>query len=153
MPTDRVRCRVSNARVRAEQRDTLEDLIYKLFERRHHDYVAGQEKEWLTMELVQSLRRESDIYREELSTQTGGPLPFALGYFRLHGDDVRLTTDTVPANVEGRTLVRFLSEFVEPGARFWFGGAEGQGWEVHGRDDLTPLSDAYLDPDASEQSN
>ena len=105
------------------------------------------------MELVQSLRRESDIYREELSSQTHGPLPFALGYFRLHGDDLRLTTDEVPANVEGRTLVRLLSEFVEPGARFWFGGAGGQGWKVQGKDELTPLSDAYPDTAASEQSN
>ncbi len=146
-----MRCRVADARVRSDQRETLEDLIYKLFERRHHDYVAGQEKDWLTMELIQSLRRESEIYREELSTQTHGPLPFALGYFRLHGDTLRLTTDEVPANVEGRTLVRFLSEFLEPGARLWFGGEEGSGWEIRGRDELRSLPDAQAD--LSSQKN
>lgn len=140
-----MRCHVADARVRSDQRETLEDLIYKLFERRHHDYVAGQEKDWLTMELIQSLRRESEIYREELSTQTHGPLPFALGYFRLHGDTLRLTTGEVPANVEGRTLVRFLSEFLEPGARIWFGGEEGSGWEIRGRDELRSLPDAQAD--------
>ena len=148
-----MRCRVANAQVRADQRDTLEDLIYKLFERRHHDYVGGQEKDWLTMELVQSLRRESPLYKEELSTQTNGPLPFALGYFRLHGDDLRLTTDEVPANVDGRTLVRFLSEFLAPGARFWFGGEEGNGWEIRGRDDLVPLPDRHVDEDEGAQKN
>ena len=153
MPTDRMRCRVANARVRTDQRDTLEDLIYKLFERRHHDYVGGQEKDWLTMELVQSLRRESQIYKEELSTQTDGPLPFALGYFRLHGDDLRLTTDEVPANVEGRTLVRLFSEFLAPGARFWFGGEEGNGWEIRGADDLVSLSNPQSVVEESEQKN
>lgn len=153
MPTDRMRCRVADARVRTDQRDTLKDLLYKLFERRHHDYVAGQEKDWLTMELVQSLRRESQIYKEELSTQTSGPLPFALGYFRLHGDTLQLTTDEVPANVDGHTLVRLLSEFLVPGARFWFGGGEDKGWEIRGRDDLVPISDSYAAGDALSQKN
>ncbi|MFP4227651.1 MAG: hypothetical protein ACLFTE_02360 [Salinivenus sp.] len=144
-------CRVAHARVRDAHHHTLKDLIYKLFERRHHDYVGGQEKDWLTMELIQSLRRESEIYREELSTQTSGPLPFAIGYFRLQGKSLRLTTDEVPANVEGRTLVRLLSEFLEPGARFWF-GAEGNGWEIQGPDEVVALDPEPQDLE-EEQKN
>ena len=121
----------------------MEDLIYKLFERRHHNYVAGQEQDWLTVELVQSLRRMSTVYQNELSTKTAGPLPFAIGYFRLQDGDLRLTTDRIPGNVEPKVLVRFLSEFVEPGARFWFGGDDNvEGWEVVGTDDLVRLDES-----------
>jgi len=136
---DRIPCRVDNIRVREEQRDVLEDVLYKMFERRHHNLVAGQEQDWLTVELVQSLRRESQVY-QELSTKTSGPLPFALGYFRLTGDTLRLTTEEVPSNVEPKILVRLLSEFVEPGARLWFGPrADEEGWEVRGVDELAPI--------------
>lgn len=139
---DRMACRVENVVVREEHRPTVEDLIYKLFERRHHNYVGGAEQDWLTVELVQSLRRESEVYREELSTKTSGPLPFALGYFRLRDGRLELTTDEVPANVDPKILVRFLSEFVEPGARLWFGtGADEQGWTVHGPDEVAPLAE------------
>jgi len=136
---DRMECRVAHAAVRTAQHDVLEDLIYKMFERRHHSLVAGREQDWLTVELVQSLRRESEVYREALSTKTSGPLPFALGYFRIHEGALRLTTDQVPANVEPEVLVRLLSEFVEPGATFWFGRDDEQGWRVEGVDDVVPL--------------
>lgn len=137
---DRVRCRVQDAHVRPDQRDTLTDLIHKMFERRHHDYVAGPETDWLTMELVQSLRRESTVYKKELSTEMEGPLPFALGYFQLRDDELRLTTDTIPANVEPEVFVRFLSEFVRPGGRFWFGAdEEGEGWEIRGEDEVVRI--------------
>lgn len=136
----RIACRIENVTVRASQRETVDDLIYKMFERRHHSYVAGQEKDWLTVELVQSLRRESEVYREELSTETAGPLPFAVGYFQRQGEHLVLTTDQIPANVSPKALVRFLSEFVDPGARFWFEtGDDREGWEVQGVDDLVPL--------------
>lgn len=139
---DRIACRVENVVVRDDQRETLDDLIYKMFERRHHSLVAGQEQDWLTVELVQSLRRESRVYREELSTKTSGPLPFALGYFQRQGESLTLTSDEVPANVAPETFVRFVSEFVEPGARFWFGtGGAAEGWEVSGTDDVVPIRD------------
>lgn len=137
---DRIACQVENVEVRTEHHETIEDLVYKMFERRHHSYVGGQEQDWLTVELIQSLRRESEVYREELSTKTDGPLPFALGYFTLRDGTLTLTTDEVPANVAPRTFVRFLSEFVEPGARFWFGaGADREGWAVQGVDEVVPL--------------
>jgi len=137
---DRIACHAENLVVRSEHSETVEDLVYKLFERRHHSYVGGQEQDWLTVELVQSLRQESEVYREELSTKTSGPLPFALGYFQVRDGALRLTSDKVPANVSPHTLVRFLSEFVEPGARLWFGsGAEATGWEIRGVDEIVAL--------------
>jgi hypothetical protein len=140
---DRIACQVENVTVRKEHRGTVEDLTYKLFERRHHHRIGGQEQDWLTVELVQSLRKSSVVYREELSTEMAGPLPFAVGYFRLNGRTLRLTTNEIPTNVDPETLVRFLSEFVEPGARFWFGeGEDAVGWAVQGVDDLTPLDPA-----------
>lgn len=137
---DRIPCRVENLVIRSDRRDTLEDLIYKMFERRHHNLVAGREQDWLTVELIQSIRRESDVYREELSTETAGPLPFALGYFTMQDDTLTLTTDTVPKNMAPEPFVRFLSEFVEPGGRLWFGESpEEEGWEIRGIDDVVSL--------------
>ncbi len=145
--TDRIACQAEHVEVRAEHRETVEDLVYKMFERRHHSYVGGQEQDWLTVELIQSLRRESEVYREKLSTKTDGPLPFALGYFKLRDGVLTLTTDEIPANVAPRTFVRFLSEFVEPGARFWFGtGAERKGWAVYGVDDVRTFDPAEAPP-------
>ena len=130
---DRYRCRVEDAVVRPEKREALEGLVRKLFERRHHGLIGGREKDWLTVELVQSLRAESQVYQEELSTKTDGPLPFALGYFQVRGDRLTLVSDEVPANVSPETLVRFLSEFVQVGATFWFADEEGeQVWTIQG---------------------
>lgn len=140
--SERIACRVERATVRPTQRDTLDDLIYKLFERRHHHRVAGTETDWLTVELVQSLRRASTIYRTHLSTETSGPLPFALGFFRVRENALELTTDRVPANMDSESFVRFLSEFVEPGARVWFGPeGEGEGWEIRGINEIVSLTE------------
>jgi len=140
---DRYRCRVEDATVRPEKRDALEDLVRKLFTRRHHNRVGGRETEWLTVELVQSLREESQVYKDELSTKTDGPLPFALGYFRLRGDRFERVSDEIPANVEPRDFVLFLSEFLQPGARFWFADEEGEEeWEIRGMGEVASLSTA-----------
>jgi hypothetical protein len=145
---DRYRCRVENMAIRPERSDTLEDLVHKMFERRHHRLIAGQEKQWLTVELIQSLREASQVYREELSTETEGPIPFALGYFQVRDDTLRLVSDEVPANVEPEIFVRFLSEFLQPGARLWFSdGEEGEGWCVRGVDQVEPLSATPASPD------
>lgn len=139
---DRIPCRAENLIVRPDRQETVEDLIYKLFERRHHHFVAGQEQDWLTVELIQSIRRESAIYREELSTEMSGPIPFALGYFQLRDGALELTTDEVPANMAPEAFVRFLSEFVEPGGRLWFGeGDQAQGLAIEGRDEVRPLEE------------
>jgi len=138
---DRYRCRVRNATARPETRDILEELIQKMFARRHHNRVAGRETEWLTVELVQSLRTESQVYKDKLSTKTDGPLPFALGYFRLHDDRFERVSDEIPANVAPRVVVLFLSEFLQPGAQFWFADEDGEeGWEIRGVGDVAPMS-------------
>lgn len=140
--SERITCRVERARVRPSQRDTLDDLIYMLFERRHHNLVAGTETDWLTVELVQSLRRQSEVYRAELSTETSGPLPFALGFFRVREGSLELTTDRIPANMDPESFVLFLSEFVEPGARVWFGPeGEEEGWEIRGVNEVISLTE------------
>jgi len=145
---DRYCCRVENTAVRPERSDMLEDLVYKMFERRHHRLIAGREKDWLTAELIQSLREESQVYRDELSTETQGPLPFALGYFQVHGGTLQLVSDEVPANVDPKTFVRFLSEFLQPGARLWFADEEGEeGWAVRGVDEVDALPVAEEAPD------
>jgi len=93
--------------------------------------VAGSDKKWMTVELVQSLRRKSEVYREHLSTKMSGPLPFAIGYLRVHDGTVEWTTDEVPATVGPDVLARLLSEYLEPGAELgmeWEG--EMQCWVV-----------------------
>lgn len=140
---DRYRCRVNTATARPEKRDVLEALVQKMFTRRHHNRVGGRETEWLTVELVQSLREESQVYKDELSTKTDGPLPFALGYFRLRDGRFERVSDEIPANVAPRVFVLFLSEFLQPGARFWFADEEGEeGWEIRGVGEVASLSEA-----------
>jgi len=151
---DRFHCRVETVEIRADRREALEDLVWTLFERRHHDRIVCRKKQWLTVELVQSLREESRVYREELSTKTEGPLPFALGYFKIRGNTLNLVSNEVPANVAPETFVRFLSEFVEPGARLWFADEEGEeSWEIRGVDDVVPLSAAETDSQTAPESS
>lgn len=143
---DRYRCRVENAVVRPEKREALEGLVRKLFERRHHGLIGGREKDWLTVELVQSLRAESQVYQENLSTKTDGPLPFALGYFQVREDRLTLVSDEVPANVSPETFVRFLSEFLQPGAKLWFADEEGeQAWTIQDVGEVARVSDGGTD--------
>ncbi|WP_233992663.1 hypothetical protein [Salinibacter altiplanensis] len=139
---DRYRCRVEEAVVSPEKKEVLEGLVRKLFERRHHGLIGGREKDWLTVELVQSLRAESEVYREELSTKTSGPLPFALGYFQVREGQLTLVSDEVPANVAPETFVRFLSEFLQPGAQLWFASEEGeQGWKIEDTGEIARVAD------------
>jgi hypothetical protein len=128
---DTVPCELSNAAVREEKAEAFQKLVRTLFERRHHEMMAGDDQQWATVELVQSLRRKSEMYREHLSSKMAGPLPFALGYLRIHDGAVTLTTDEVPAAVEPKKLAVLLSEFLKPGAELrmeWDG--EPQRWIV-----------------------
>lgn len=138
---DRYRCRVEQATVRPERRETLEELIVKLFERRHHSLIASKEKDWLTVELIQALREASQVYRDALSTPIRGPLPFALGYFRVRGGVLECTSDELPATVAPEPFVRLLSEFLEPGAHLRFGPpGEETGWKVQGVNEIVQVS-------------
>lgn len=135
-----VHCRLEAAHVREGKADVLTALIHQLFNRRHLSYVAaGGERAWLTAELVQSLRQQSAVYRA-MSTKTEGPLPFALGYFRVREGRIEPISDTMPVE-DPEVLARILSEFLEPGARLYIGtGAERQGWHIRDVDAVEPLS-------------
>jgi hypothetical protein len=151
---DRYRCRVEQAPVRSERREALEELIVKLFERRHHSLIASREKDWLTVELVQALREASRVYRDELSTPIRGPLPFALGYFRVRGGVLECTSDELPATVPPERFVRLLSEFLQPGAQLWFGPpGDETGWKVRGVNDIVQVSASGEESQFSDESS
>jgi len=54
--------------------------------------------------------------------------------------------ETLRAAIERRQVISATyndrrREFVEPGARFWFGPpSDEQGWKVHGIDEVAPLA-------------
>jgi len=88
-----------------------------MFSRRHHNRVsAGPSGQmWLTVELVQALRRVSQVYRE-FSTKTTGPLPFEIGFLRIRDNRLEPISDPLPIE-HPELFVRMISEFVKPGAR------------------------------------
>jgi len=131
-----VRCQVESAHVRADQADALTALIHQLFNRRHLSYIASNERTWLTVELVQSLRRQSTVY-QAMSSKTTGPLPFALGYFRVAGGELEPVSNAIPLD-DPEVLVRLLSEYIEPGARLVFETDTGtEAWTIAGKDEVT----------------
>lgn len=147
-----VHCRVESARVRSDKADALTDLIHQLFNRRHLSYIASNERTWLTVELVQSLRRQSTVY-QSMSSKTTGPLPFSLGYFRVAEGELELVSDTIPLD-DPEVLVRLLSEYVEPGAHLVFemdGGKER--WIIKGEDDVAREPGAALSDDGDPGSH
>lgn len=110
-----LRCTFEDAVVRPDRLGDLEDLIHKMFVRRHHAKVAsGSDQMWGTVELVQALRKASEVYRE-LSSKMSGPLPFAIGHLRVR-DGVLEPVATAPPIDHPEVFVRILSEFLEPGA-------------------------------------
>ncbi len=149
----RLRLALDDARVRPDRREAFETLVRLLFMRRHLAYTAPPERMWLQADLVQTLRRQSDVYRA-LSTPMRGPLPFALGFLRLTpGGRVEPTADALPGATDPLVLARLLSSYLEPGAVLRFErlpaapAAEGDAsvdgkvtaWRVEGDDDLTPV--------------
>lgn len=109
-------CTFENARVLEARRSELEALIEKMFARRHHNRVsAGPSGQmWLTVELVQALRRTSSVYRE-LSTKTTGPLPFEIGFLRIRDGNLEPISDPLPMD-QPEVFVRVISEFLQSGA-------------------------------------
>lgn len=136
-----VRCRIESAPVRAQKADALRALVHQLFNRRHLSYIAPNERTWLTVELVQSLRRQSEVYRS-MSSKTSGPLPFALGYFRVAHGKLELVSDSLPLE-DPRMLVRLLSEYLEPGACLTFYAEAGaETWAIRGIDEVERVETA-----------
>lgn len=150
-----LRLTLADARVRPARREAFEALVRLLFMRRHLAYTAPPERTWLRADLVQTLRRQSDVYRA-LSTPMSGPLPFALGFLRLTPEGrVEPTTDALPGATPPHVLARLLSVYLQPGAVLRFarlpdapGDApddappvddEVTAWRVEGEDELTAL--------------
>lgn len=134
---DTIPCRLVNAVVRPDREDRLRDIVRQLFERRNHSYVTGQDKMWLTVELVQSLRRKSEVYREVLSTKTKGPLPFALGHTRIRDGRLEFVTDAIPASTSPEALALLLSEFLAPGASLHVDANDGvRVWTIRDEGDV-----------------
>lgn len=145
-----VRVRVHDARVRPDKAEALSNLIHQLFNRRNLSYIPPKDRTWLTVELVQSLRRQSAVYRA-LSDKTSGPLPFGLGYLRLKGGSIEPISETIPVD-SPRVLVRLLSEYVAPGARLSFTtDGDTEIWHIHGEDEVTrvPMTNEAAPDDAS----
>ena len=109
-------CTFENAHVLDARSTDLEALIQKMFARRHHNRVsAGPSGQiWLTVELVQALRRTSEVYRD-LSTKTTGPLPFEIGFLRIRNGTLESISDPLPVD-QPEVFVRVISEFLESGA-------------------------------------
>lgn len=109
-------CTFENAFVIDDRRTDLEALIEKMFARRHHNRVsAGPSGQmWLTVELVQALRRTSEVYRN-LSTKTTGPLPFEIGFLRVVNGQLESICDPLPID-QPEVFARVISEFLQPDA-------------------------------------
>lgn len=150
---EEIRCWLKEAYVRDDRVDALQGLIRQMFNRRHHAYIASSERQWLTVELVQSLREQSEVYRT-MSSTTEGPLPFALGYFRIRDDRLELVSDALPGGTQPKVLARLLSEFLEPGAQLIFQRNERPfGWRLTAEGNIEGLSEAALPDEAFPASS
>ena len=132
--TEKVPIRVEDGRVRPDRRDDLEAVIDRLYRRRTLTRLSTWDQLRYGPEIADYIRRRSRVYRQ-LSGEMGteGPLPFALGFFRVTSDGLlEPIADTLP-DPEPELLVRLLSEFLEAGARLYFGAEEGgTGWRIEG---------------------
>jgi hypothetical protein len=136
-----VHVQINGARVRPDRVDALSGLIQQLFNRRNLSYIPAKDRTWLTVELIQSLRRQSAVYKA-LSEKTSGPLPFEMGYLRLNGETVGVISDAIPVD-DPEVFVRLLSEFVKPGARLSFTTESGtETWRIEGEDEVVRLGAA-----------
>ncbi|MDQ7039817.1 MAG: hypothetical protein Q9M35_02660 [Rhodothermus sp.] len=134
------RVRLEQARVRADRRAALEQLSERLFLRRSFLQLSPADQRWQRPELVQLMRRYSRLYRT-ISTPFDGPLLFALGYFRIRADELEPVAEAMPLEDPER-LVWLLSEFLQPGARFWVEeNGMWQGWQIVDEGQLQSLSE------------
>jgi hypothetical protein len=140
--TDEVPVRVEAAQVRAERREELSEIIDRLYRRRSLQRLSTWDQLRYGPEVADYLRRRSRVYRRRSGDAgTEGPLPFALGFFRItSGGALDPVADALP-DPQPELIVRLLSEFLEPGARLVFGEGESEiGWVVKGEDELRRLN-------------
>lgn len=130
---------LEQACVRADRQDALATLTERLFLRRSFLYLKPSDQQWLRPELVQLLRRHSQLYRT-ISTPFNGPLPFALGYFQVREGKLEAVAEAIPLE-DPAQVAWLLSEFLKPGARIWV-EVEGrwQGWQIAGEGRLQQLA-------------
>jgi hypothetical protein len=141
---------IHEATVRPNKAEALANLIHQLFNRRNLTYIPAADRTWLTVELVQSLRRQSTVYRT-LSDKTSGPLPFGLGFLRVRDETIEPISDTIPVE-DPELLVRLLSEYVMPGATLSFTAEDGtQTWRIEGENAVTRVSHAGEDTSQADQ--
>ncbi len=133
------RCYLVRARVRTERRAQLSELSERLFLRRAFLYLSPTDQQWQRPELVQLVRRLSILYRQ-CSTPFEGPVPFALGYFRIEADMLEPVADRIPID-DPELVVWLLSEFLEPGAQVWVEMDSGWcGWGIEGEGQVQLLA-------------
>lgn len=134
--------RVEQAQVRPDRRDELADLIARLYRRRSHARLSTWDQLRYGPEIADYLRRRSRVYRHIAGEAgTEGPLPFALGFFRITDEGaLDPVADALP-DPQPELLARLLSEFLEPGARLFFGEGE-TGWAIEGEGDVRQLEGA-----------
>ncbi len=139
-PSSLRRVRLERAHVRTKYREPLATLIERLFLRRSFLYLTAADQQWQRPELVQLLRRHSRLY-QSISTPFDGPLPFALGYFRVSENVLEPIAEAIPVE-DSEQLAWLLSEFLEPGACLWIEMDEGwQGWQIVGEGQLRSVSE------------
>ena len=135
--------RLEDAQVQPERRGELEEIIERLYRRRTLRRLSTWDQLRYGPELADFLRRRSRVYRR-LGGAPGeeGPLPFALGFFRIAaGGRLDPVADAVP-DPQPELIVQLLSEFLEPGARLFFGRGESeQGWRIEGEGEISRLKE------------
>jgi hypothetical protein len=130
--------RVEATQVRDGGRKELSQIIDRLYRRRSLQRLSTWDQLRYTPEVADYLRRRSEVYRR-LSGEAGteGPLPFALGFFRITaGGALDPVADALP-DPQPELIARLLSEFLEPGGRLIFGEGDAETrWIVEGEDEL-----------------
>lgn len=135
------RIRLERACIYADRRAALAALTERLFLRRSFLYLTPADQQWQRPELVQLLRRYSRLYRT-ISTPFEGPLPFALGYFRVQQDVLEPIAESIPVE-DPEQLAWLFSEFLQPGACLWIEEDQGgRGWYIVGEGQLQPCGGA-----------
>ena len=130
-----------DARVRPDRADRLRSLVDMLFRRRHVRRYRAFDQVPHRRELVYYLRQYSQVYRA-LSTDREGPIPFALGFLRVHPDGRLDTVADRVGEADPEVMARLLSEFMEPGAVLRCEDEDGEAvsFSLRGEDDVERMS-------------